>query len=115
MKNNFRGEKISEGNWGKDVKWEFYLSDKLSDIKLVAAVFGIPLYNNKIALTKSYRGWELPGGHLDEDETIEEALVREIKEEIGVEISDYKIIGFRKVICLKNPIKTKMEDFILTR
>ena len=30
------------------------------------------------------RGWEIPGGHLHEDETPEEALIRELKEETGL-------------------------------
>ena len=30
------------------------------------------------------RGWEIPGGHLEEGETPEEAMIRELKEETGL-------------------------------
>lgn len=31
------------------------------------------------------RGWEIPGGHLEENESPEEALVRELREETGLD------------------------------
>jgi 8-oxo-dGTP diphosphatase len=34
--------------------------------------------------------WDLIGGHVEEGETPEEGLVREIKEELGIEIPGYK-------------------------
>ena len=44
----------------------------------------ISLRKNK----KEYDGyWEYPGGKVEEDETLEQAVIREIKEEINLEIS----------------------------
>ena len=48
--------------------------------------------NGEILLIKSpRRGWEYPGGMVEPGETFQEALIREIKEETGV---DAEIIGF---------------------
>ena len=45
----------------------------------------ISLRKNK----KEYDGyWEYPGGKVEEDETLEQAIIREIKEEINLEISN---------------------------
>jgi 8-oxo-dGTP diphosphatase len=41
-----------------------------------------------------YRGcWGIPGGFLNRDETLEECLKREVKEETGLSVSPGKLIG----------------------
>lgn len=47
---------------------------------------------DKIFLMESpkWNGWVIPGGRIEEGETEEEALKREIKEELGIEITNIK-------------------------
>ncbi|MFW9855638.1 MAG: NUDIX domain-containing protein [Candidatus Thorarchaeota archaeon] len=45
-------------------------------------------------LNTPYQGsWALPGGMVEKDERVEEALVREMKEEVGVEVIPFEILG----------------------
>lgn len=61
----------------------------MKEIKVVAAIIQ---KENKILATKRGYGefinmWEFPGGKIEPGETKEEALIREIKEELNIEIS----------------------------
>jgi 8-oxo-dGTP diphosphatase len=42
--------------------------------------------------------WDLIGGHVEEGETPEEALVREVMEELGIELKEYSF--FRTYECI---------------
>lgn len=42
--------------------------------------------------------WDIFGGHVEEGETPEQALVREVKEELDIDLIEYKF--FRKYECL---------------
>ncbi len=42
--------------------------------------------------------WDLIGGHLEEGETPEEALVREVKEELNIDLKEFSF--FKKYECL---------------
>lgn len=49
-----------------------------------------------LLLKRTYgnKGWSLPGGAVDPGETIHEALFRECKEELGVEVCNVVLTGF---------------------
>jgi 8-oxo-dGTP diphosphatase len=45
------------------------------------------------------RHWDLIGGHVEDGETPEEALIREVKEELNYELTDYRF--FREFLCME--------------
>lgn len=58
--------------------------------------YGLIIKENKILLIKKNGGpydgkLDLPGGSIEFNEKIEEALIRELDEEVGIEITDYKL------------------------
>jgi 8-oxo-dGTP diphosphatase len=49
---------------------------------------------NEILLIKGpLRGWEMPGGQVEEGESLKEAAIRETKEESGIDIEVLKFCG----------------------
>ena len=46
--------------------------------------------------------WDLIGGHVEEGETPEEALLREVKEELDYDLKDYRF--FREYRCLEGDV-----------
>ena len=64
--------------------------------RTVTAIIEFP--NNKILLVKRgtviFKGyWALPGGKVDAGETVEQAVVREVKEETGLHVRIVRKIG----------------------
>jgi 8-oxo-dGTP diphosphatase len=60
----------------------------------LAASVAVMNSENKILLVKNWRrGWEFPGGYVDEGESIKAAAIREVKEEAGIEIRLTKLCG----------------------
>ncbi len=58
----------------------------------------IPYPGDKILLikrnTKPFVGyWALPGGRMDPGETIEQTVIREVKEETGLDVAIVRVIG----------------------
>ena len=55
--------------------------------------YGIAIREDKILIEKAKYGYFLPGGGVEGNETIEEALIREICEETGYEITSRHKVG----------------------
>ncbi len=58
----------------------------IDKLKFRPSVYGVLIENNKILLSRQWDGYDFPGGGIDIDETIEQALKREFIEETGIEI-----------------------------
>ncbi len=75
------------------------MGDDMKEIKRIIVSAVILSKDNKVLMGRkdpSKGGvysdcWHIPGGGVDEGEKLEVALVREVKEEIGVDISKYSI------------------------
>lgn len=53
--------------------------------------------NDEVLLLKSpRRGWEYPGGMVEPGETLQDALLREVKEETGIDVEITGFIGLCK-------------------
>ncbi len=68
-------------------------NDLMKRFKLIISVYLILIRNNKVLLLRRRNtGYEdgkygLPSGHLEDNESITNALKREVKEEIGIDIN----------------------------
>ena len=61
-------------------------------------VVGAFIFNkdNQLLLAKSYKWrdfWIVPGGHIEWGESIEQAVRREVKEEVGLDVEDVELVA----------------------
>ncbi|MDR2248963.1 NUDIX hydrolase [Acinetobacter sp.] len=82
------------------------------------SVKGILVLDEQILLLKNERDeWELPGGKLEPNEDIPSCLIREIKEETGLDVQVvavlepyiYKVLDITAVLII--PFKCQVESF----
>ena len=71
---------------------KFIKTDELSD-KFSISIKAIVIDNNKILCLKNERNeWDFPGGKINFNESIEECLIREVKEETNLSLKNINIL-----------------------
>jgi len=68
------------------------------------------LRSDKDDIYPSY--WDIPGGAVESGETLNEALIREVKEETGIDISSFKTLAIKNWEMNKGGIKVSGTDFL---
>ena len=67
------------------------------EVKWRPAAYGIVIKDSKILLSKQFGNrYDLPGGGVDLNETMEEAVIREVKEETGIDVKSPKFIDMKE-------------------
>lgn len=71
--------------------------------KIIIGVGGIVLNDNKVLLVRPTYGqfkgkWIIPGGHVNPGENIDDAVLREVKEETGIDAKVKNIVSLRSII-----------------
>lgn len=74
----------------KNMQQTIFNEDNLREDEIDEVVTRVKVYlinsNNEILIANSAGGYQLPGGHVEEGETLEQAVIREIKEETGIKL-----------------------------
>lgn len=94
---------IEVGCWGENITWELFEATTLPSEELCTAVMCVAVSDGKVVLARSERGWGMLGGHIEDGETLEQALYREAYEEGGFIIDKHQLFAVRKITA-KNEI-----------
>jgi 8-oxo-dGTP diphosphatase len=77
------------------------------------SVYGVVIKDGKILLSKQFGRYDLPGGGLDLGEEPENGVIREVKEETGIEVKNPKILGVKNSFFQSSHVENKSYHAIL--
>lgn len=99
-------------NWGESkVKLTWKDGGQIPTTDLITSVHGFCFHANKLLLVDlNHRGWDIPGGHLELNETSEECFKREALEEGYVE-GKCHFLGYIIVDHTENPKWTENSPY----
>jgi len=94
--------KYPQNTWtwsGKKVKSTWIKTKNVEKYSPIKQVYGIVFNDkNQILICKKGQGdWQIPGGHPEKSETINQTLEREMLEEVDITVTDIQILGVQKV------------------
>ena len=83
----FKKEEARKNAWMKDILFD------VDGVLFSYRVGGVLIKDNKILLTKGGDDYSLPGGHSQIGETSRETIIREFKEETGLDVEPLNVIS----------------------
>ncbi len=76
-----------------------YHDVSLDEVKWRPSAYAVVLDGDRVLLTKQQNeGYYLPGGGIEIDESLEDAVMREVKEETGIDIEIIKMIDVKDIL-----------------
>ncbi|MEI7480292.1 MAG: NUDIX domain-containing protein, partial [bacterium] len=100
----FTSKKV-ESN-GEEYIYEYFDSTDFNSLPRdrVKQAYGVCFFNDLMVIGYGglKKGWGLIGGSIEANETFEETLIREIKEESNMEVVSFIPIGYQKLTNVEN-------------
>ena len=89
-------------------KTELLATTKFPPHALITSVHGLLFSQDMILMTYvRKRGWDIPGGHIEEGESLGDALLREVWEETTGEIENLQPLAYQRIELLEQPVSNK--------
>lgn len=86
---------------------ELYRATQIPQKDLITSVHVFAFLDNQLLFTKHpERDWDIPGGHIEKNETPRVALEREVYEETCVKLTNLQVFGYIKIILLEKYFST---------
>lgn len=100
---------------GKEYKLIWHDADNFDDIKYknLQQSYGVCFYKDKLVIVNNNGKWSLVGGHIENGESPEEALIREVKEESNMKVLKQIPLGYQEVINPDGTIVYQLRSFCL--